>query len=412
MTAGNITKRLLTIFALLTLTVTIAHAQISAVCNASDCTVSCAQASPTPVASSSPTSAPTPTPISTATAVAPTPLPTPSGCTSTPATSAALASAVSSATAGAVICPAAGTYTTGLTFSNSGTASSPIILVGSGVANVAVASTAEAINLNGKSYITIQNMTVSKGLWGIVNSGGSYISAIGDTVSGVGADGISLNGGDHQTIEHNIVFDNADTWSGSGSGISIWEPKSVDSAAGWHNIISYNESYDNCNPEGGTDGDGIIVDTFTANDYAYPTLIEENLTWGNCGAGIKNYSSAGVTILNNTNYWNQSKTLNTYTWRGEITLDADIGTIVANNLDWPNVAYNANNTAILSEGSGDILTNNIDGSVTNPMLAGPPLNLNLEAGSPAFEAGTLQYGIPTTNFAGAPISGTVDIGAY
>lgn len=363
-----------------------------------------------------------PTPIPTSTAIGPTSTPTPAGaptassapCTVSPATSAAFASAVASAKAGAVICPAANTFTSPVVFENSGTASAPIVINGQNAATLAISSaSAIAINGNGKSYITVENLTVTGGLWGFVNTGGSFNSAIGNTISDAAAGGISLNQGDHQVIENNDVHDNAKTWSGSASGISIWEPKAADNAVGWHNIVSHNASYDNCNPQGGDDGDGIIVDTFTAFNYSLPTLIEENLTWGNCGAGINVTSSSGIVIRNNTNYWNHSKTTNSFTWRGEINLEYDSGNVIANNIDCPNPSFNPNNTAILEgDSTGDILAANIDCTTENPMLANPPLSMELLTGSPAIDAGTTAYGVPATNFAGAPIVGTPDIGAY
>lgn len=340
----------------------------------------------------------------------PTASPSPSGCTSTPATSAALSNAVAAAAAGAVICPVAGTYS-GVTFANSGTAAAPITLIGSSVATISAPASSIAINLNGKSHIAIQNMIVIGGLWGVVTTGGNYDSVLGSRISGAAAGGISLNNGDHMTVQHNIVSGCGDTWSGSASGISLWEATAVDAAAGWHNVISYNQSFANCNPQGGTDGNGIIIDSFEQSGYTYPTLVEENLTWSNCGAGIKNYDSANVTIRNNTNYQNQTKTLTPYTWRGEISLEYGSTTVVANNINWPNRAFNSSNTAILDEGAGDILANNIDGSAQNPMLANPPALMNLLPGSPAIGAGTSAYGLPTANFAGAPIV-TPNIGAY
>jgi hypothetical protein len=314
---------------------------------------------------------------------------------------------LSSATPGQTVCLADGTYPM-LTFSGPGVT---LAAVDSLAAHVA------GINLNGQSNSTVMNLDVDGSLpnafsWGIVSTGGSNFTITGNSVENFAAGGIAFDNADHIVIKHNVVSNNAATWSGSASGISIYQDVASDAAPGWHNVISYNESFTNCNPTGGSDGNGIIVDDFASSNYSYPTLVEENLTWGNCGAGIKDYNSANVTIRDNTNYWNHTKTLNSYTWRGEIDLEYSSDVIAANNIDCPNASYNPYNSALLNAGTNTTTAANIDCTKTNPMLVAPPSDLQLQSGSPALNSGTTVYGAPSTNFAGTPITSTPDIGAY
>jgi parallel beta-helix repeat protein len=314
---------------------------------------------------------------------------------------------LSSAAPGQTVCLADGTYPM-LTFTGSGVTLAAVNPLAAHVAG---------INLNGQSNLTVMNLDVDGSLagafgWGIVSTGGANFTITGNSVENFAAGGIAFDNSDHIVIQHNVVSNNAAQWSGSASGISIYQNVASDTAAGWHNVISYNESFENCNPQGGTDGNGIIVDDFASTSYSYPTLVEENLTWGNCGAGIKDYNSSNVTIRNNTNYWNHTQTLNSYTWRGEIDLEYSSNVIVANNIDCPNSAYNSSNSALLNAGTGTVSAANIDCSKTDPMLASPPSDLQLQSGSPASNKGTMAYGIPASNFAGTPITSTPDIGAY
>jgi hypothetical protein len=365
-----------------------------------------ATATPTVTATATPTVTATATPTVTATA---TPTATPSSspnCNSVASPSNAQ-SVLSSAQQGQTVCLADGTYGM-LTFTKSGVTLAAVDALAAHVAG---------INLNGQSNLTVMNLDVDGSLpnaftWGIVSTGGSNFTITGNSVENFQAGGIAFDNADHIVIQHNVVSYNASVWTGSASGISLFQNVASDSAPGWHNIVSYNQSFNNCNPKGGTDGNGIIIDDFAATSYSYPTLVEENLTWSNCGAGIKDNNSAGVTIRNNTNWQNHTETLNTFTWRGEIDLEYSINAIVANNIDCPNTSFNSNNTAILDAGTSTVKAANIDCTETNPMLVSAPSNLQLQSDSPAIGGGTSVYGVPAAYFDGTPISSAPDIGAY
>jgi hypothetical protein len=366
-------------------------------------------ATPTTTAVATITATPTTTATATATRTStPTPTPTPSGpnCNSVVSPSNAQ-NVLSSAQSGQTVCLAGGTYGM-LTFTGPGVTLAAVSPLAAHVAG---------ISLNGQSNSTVMNLDVDGSLpnafgWGIVSTGGANFTIIGNSVENFQAGGIAFANADHIVVQYNIVSYNAAVWSGSASGISLHQNVASDSAPGWHNIVSYNESFENCNPQGGSDGNGIIIDDFSSSNYSYPTLVEENLTWSNCGAGIKVYNSPNVTIRNNTNWQNHTETLNSYTWRGEIDLEWSTNAIVANNIDCPNTSFNPNNSALLDAGTSTVTAADIDCTKTNPMLVSAPSNLQLQSNSPEIAAGTSVYGVPANNFGGAPISSPPDIGAY
>ena len=58
-------------------------------------------------------------------------------------------------------------------------------------------------------------------------------------------------------------------------------------------------------PPASTDGNGIIIDTNSFGPYtAGPTLVENNITWGNGGRGVHCLRSAKVVFRHNTSYGN------------------------------------------------------------------------------------------------------------
>ncbi len=185
------------------------------------------------------------------------------GCTVVLRAGASINAALSVAAPGTSICLDDGFYTPAL-FTRSGAPGAWITLraVNPGKATIiAVGKSAQAVNLNAQSYIEVRDLVVDGGSFGIVSSGfAHHTRVIGNEVKFTAASGIQLNDGDYRDIEHNRVHDCAKGWSGSGSGISIYQPKASDHAAGSHNVISYNLSYNNANPPGGTDGNGIIFD--------------------------------------------------------------------------------------------------------------------------------------------------------
>ena len=356
---------------------------------------------------------------------------------------------VSVAGPGAVICVGDGIYPESVTFNRSGTPFAWITLrslnpsvngPGGGATISPASSSGTVVNPNGHSYIEIDHLVVTGGLWGIVGTGGNHIRVIGNIVSNAGAAGIGFVHGDYYDIEHNIVHDCAKTWTGNSSGISIYQPVDADILPGFHISIRYNISYNNSNPPPhGTDGSGIVIDDFnhTQSDnvpYTGHTLVEENLTYNNGGSGIRVGYSSRVAVRNNTSFWNESLTTVSGSWRGELATEYSNGIIWVNNIAVANPAFNRYNTAILDAAStGSIWLNNLtfDGTAGNasvnnpsgvsmtdnllgkdPRLVNPPTDSSLRPGSPAIGAGTSSYGFPAVDFNGNSSLSGPSIGAF
>jgi hypothetical protein len=364
--------------------------------------------------------------------------------------------AVSRAGAGDVICIDDGTYVERVLFSSSGSAAGPITLKPTNECDIHFCtppvkvmppSGHNAMNLNGQSFIVIEGMEIDGGIFGIVNSGlSSHTIVRNNLVHDTEASGIQLNDGDYRTIESNIVHDCAKIWSGSGSGISIYEPTAIDGASGVHNLIDRNISYNNANPPGGTDGEGIIFDDGKHSQgdnvpYTPMTLIVNNLIHDNGGGGVEVNVSLNVSVINNTAY-NDRLLSNSFTWRGDCDDQQSSNVTWANNICWLTNAAAANSTAVLetlsSKDSGIVWTNNfvydgVDGEVSwnvnghlfpaqwvsqnrigvNPMLLQPGSDFRPAAWSPLIGAGTALYNAPTIDINGTPRPpNSVDVGAY
>ena len=345
-----------------------------------------------------------------------------------------------------MVCVGDGTYQESVTFNRSGTPSAWITLralnpsVGSSGGGATIAPTSSssiAVSPNGQSYIEIDNLVITGGMWGIVSTGGNHLKVIGNLISNAGAAGIGIVHGDYSDIEHNTVHDCAKTWSGNSSGITLYEPTNSDTLSGFHNVISYNISYNNSDPApNGTDGNGISMDdtNHTQSDnipYTGQTLVEENLTYNNGGSGIRVGYSSRVVVRNNTSFWNEALTTISGSWRGDLATEFSNGIIWANNIAVANPAFNGDNTAILDgASSGTVWLDNLtfDGTAgqasvygsgsmagnllgENPMLMNPTGDFHLQSGSPAFGAGTATYGVPATDFDGNPWTSPPSIGA-
>lgn len=243
---------------------------------------------------------------------------------------------------------------------------------------------------------------------------------------------------DYITFEGNTVYNNAWYMMYGGSGMGMLTPFNSDANTGYKNIISNNICYNNKTtiPWIGlstprlSDGNGIIVDVnkrpynSTAIDKPYTgrTLVENNISFNNGGAGINAFEAAHIDIINNTTYTNAQvmvdyaelhvnscddvKILN------NIVYSKPAGKCNANNKN-TNVTYNYNvyfNGATAVKGANDqVLDPQFINGLTNPTVA----NFSLKAGSPAINAGTQSLFSPKDIIGVArPKGSTVDCGAY
>jgi parallel beta-helix repeat protein len=358
----------------------------------------------------------------------------------------------SSAQPGDVVCVDDGTYPESIINEVSGTSSQiiefrPTNLNTPPTVMIAPPS-GSGIVLNGQAYLYWHGFDIggSGCLFGVVDSQFGHHTTISyNYVHDCQASGIQLNDGDYRTIEWNTVTRNAGVWSGSGQGIGIFEPTNYDDATGFHNIIAYNTSFGNLNPVGGTDGSGIAIDdTLHAETdnipYTSSTLIENNLVYGNAGAGIHLFLSTSAVILNNTAYGDRLL-LNSFTWRGDCSNQQDSNIVWANNIcnitsaGGPaataalDVPQNENNVVwidnITFDGVARQPSFNLNGETmpktisrhnrlgVNPRFVMAGNDFHLAKGSAARTGGTKKYGVPATNLDGTPRrKGVLGIGAF
>jgi hypothetical protein len=297
------------------------------------------------------------------------------------------------------------------------------------------------------------------------NNGPHHIKIVNNICHNSAGSGIGVAYGDFYTIEGNICCYNCHSNEFQGSGISIYEARAIsDQTEGFHNFIRNNICFRNIafdlpgDPEPShSDGNGIIVDdlhnsqTKKAENYRFGTLVENNVLYNNGGKGVQIFLSDNVTIRNNTSYHNNLDQLNPSTWRGEFSNINSSNNLWINNIGVADPAINSFNTAI-SEGdtpeyiNKDVLWyNNLtyDGTPGQPSLHfsgknksltgdapynnifgvdpkffcgedGVFPNFQLQAGSPALNAGTTSFGVASTDLGDNPrvVGWKIDIGAY
>ena len=236
--------------------------------------------------------------------------------------------AIARVRAGGVVCLKPGVYRTisNLTIVHSGRRGKPITVTGDGGRAVilytrgrrdgGVIQTTYCRPWCASHNIVIENLTLDGG--GHMNAGvfareGSrYVTVRNCIIKNAGASGISFNATDHVTAEHNLIFHNG-YGQGWGSGITLWfggwspvyggRRPEFDHRPGFHNYVVGNlvaGSYDGSGHH--TEGNGIIVD---GAPHTPPSLIANNVSYENGGAGFSVYRSRGSTwFVNNTSYAN------------------------------------------------------------------------------------------------------------
>jgi len=280
-----------------------------------------------------------------------------------------------------------------------------------------------------------------------------HFKVLNNIIHDHGGAGIGFTYTDYIDLEGNVIYNCAEYSIYNESGITDWVPVACDQNSGFHNIIADNISFSNKVVYIGnlahTDGEGIIMDSFRDaggryGPYEYPSLIENNLVFGNGGGGIEIYNSDYVTVRNNTAYQNFLDTLNTATWRGDIGAFWASNNVFINNISVADTAVNTYNKAYTdasSDGSnvGNVWKNNLsfNGTAGQPstlivnststitaangnILGSAPLfnspakdDFTLQAASPAINTGTTNYDIPAIDLAGSiPANGFVNMGAY
>ncbi|MEL7160181.1 MAG: sugar-binding protein, partial [Bacteroidota bacterium] len=150
----------------------------------------------------------------------------------------------------------------------------------------------------------------------------NYVTVQNCYVRDCGCGGIGGRESDYMTIRRNVTRGNAKTNPYNCSGISIYQPTQLDDEPGTHILISGNVTFENeCRlpftPLGfdvPTDGNGIILDDFNwtqdlgdgprQRPFVAETVVENNLSFDNGGAGMKAYEVANAVFRNNTSVHN------------------------------------------------------------------------------------------------------------
>ncbi|MFA9392104.1 MAG: choice-of-anchor Q domain-containing protein [Prolixibacteraceae bacterium] len=380
--------------------------------------------------------------------------------------------AVDEALDGDIVWVADGTYTENVIMTVSGVEDYWITLKAINKHQAKIRSTSSNCIAVEANYIIIDGFDLqTTGTYGsgvAANQGHHHIAIQNCYAHDCGQSGFQIWDCDFISIENNICTRNGWLMPYAGSGISVYGGFNSDNTEGLHNIVRNNICFNNDNgPETAmTDGNGIIIDdlkcTQTGHDFTIcsldgynnvETLVEGNLCFDNGGRGIQVYLTENVTVRNNTCYLN-SKRDSEGTWRGEIGVSNSDNLRMVNNIAVCNTdmgfSLSASNSAFLIAQYGSHSTknitfnNNLSFNISKPtdkafhnlvgasavkqannLFSTDPLFVNasidstsanfmLQEGSPAIDAGTMEYGKASTDLAGnaRAMRTAIDLGCY
>ncbi|MGQ0484793.1 MAG: choice-of-anchor Q domain-containing protein [Hyphomicrobiales bacterium] len=281
------------------------------------------------------------------------------------------------------------------------------------------ATNANGIYVDGRKYGTLHNIAIRANDVHHMPGGGIVVAA---------ADYANISGNQVHSCTWWCVYGN--------SGISVYSSRDIDSnTRKYKTIVRRNICYDNQNYipwyQSGrfTDGNGIIVDdnknTQQTDVPAYKgrTLVVNNLCFNNGGAGVHFYSSARVTCLNNTTYFNNrcpeldsgelsvtdctnihcnNNILHARNGKRAQNYKRNVGVEFDYNIYW-------NGTSVV-KGPHDI---SADPQFVNATVVAADADFRLKAGSPAINSGTTKLAPPEDiDRSPRPYGGRIDRGSY
>lgn len=245
-----------------------------------------------------------------------------------------LSGAASLTKPGSVVCLLSGTYPLNSSFQppQSGSSSAWIVFKNcGGPVNLVWTGAADAQPMirihggkfpSGPAYLEFRGLKLDgrgKALDGFYCEGSHHLRFIGNSISNTGGAGIASVACDYLTADHNIIYHNGYIPPGAGknakyyswtSGISFNSNQWYDRYPGFHNIIANNVIAGEVDQSAQhTDGNGIILD-LSNRTYDYnsantpPSLVLNNVVYGNGGRCLEAYTVTNFWFVNNTCYQN------------------------------------------------------------------------------------------------------------
>lgn len=302
----------------------------------------------------------------------------------------------------------------------------------------------------GGNYVQVDGFEIAGAGAGITTASVHHIAVTRNVIYDSVGNGISINKSDFVLVEGNTTYDNAK--EDARSGISVFHPVDVTgdtTTQGFRIIIRGNLSYDNVTETGArTDGNGVIIDSATSPKgtypaYRHPILVENNVVFGNGGAGIQAAWSDNVTVRNNTSWHNSQSPAADGSWKAELSNMNSNNTTWTNNIAVAdprvkgasaisNVSFKGmtnqfieylNNLTFngkVGEASVFVTKGNAGASAGNGNLLGiDPMfidaarhDFRVFGNSPAVDGGASGQAAAASDFLGKLRAGIVDIGAF
>jgi parallel beta-helix repeat protein len=193
----------------------------------------------------------------------------------------------------------------------------------------------------------------------------------------------------------NNLIDSCRIFDISGAGVQIYNGYGVSPDG---NVVRNNVIHDGRSTGTGQRGWGIITAGGTGNRL-YNNIVYNIRNAADGSAGIYVYAGTGTGVYNNTVYGASGY--------GIVVEPSASDTTITNNISYSNARGDYRDSGAGTKGS-----TNLTG--TNPLFVNPSAgNFQLQAGSPAINAGTAISLVPTDfNGAPRPYGGAYDIGAY